>query len=484
MHSQQFPRRWNSYPYHIMVLLLLMFFWASQAPQAQSGTTPSIIGVWLTKNAQIELSLVCRADGSYARVVKAGGQEETISGAYAVTGNLITFSPRGAEKVVMQYRFVDGGNTLEITDNISAFFRLTRQPTTLGTPAGKLRTGETAKPLSAYPGQHAKTMVFQRVTEKNEKAFTLLVPKGWITEGGIMRYPPDMLGAQNAVDAKADFTIKRDAAGTVMVRWLPEIYYAQVENATAAPMFPPGSHYNNVIAMPKMSPTLFLTRVIFPRIHPNAQNVNLVSETALPKLADKYTNFARVVKIPVAFIYSAGAVTVAYQENGAAYTERLVTVIEDWGQSGYGLWRNRETMVFRTPAGELNTWQPVVSVAQTSFKPNLQWLSGEVRGSLKRAGIVLKTQQEIQHLDQEIVAHRQATNAEIHQDLFLTLSDQEEYVNPFTKEVEVGSNQWKYRWENAAGQVVYTDQSEYNPNHDREINRTDFKRSPQRAGGR
>jgi hypothetical protein len=32
--------------------------------------------------------------------------------------------------------------------------------------------------------------------------------------------------------------------------------------------------------------------------------------------------------------------------------------------------------------------------------------------------------------------------------MFLTLTEQEEYVNPYTNEVEVGSNQWKYRWVN------------------------------------
>lgn len=459
-----------------LLLLLGVLLLASPALRAQRKTASGIVGVWLMQNAQLELTLTCTAEGRYTRVVRAGGQVTTVKGKYVVAGNVITFSPDGDEKVVMQLRFVDDGNAVEITDDEGNGFRLVRQPATPTNTAA----GQPAQQPAAHPGKRPKTMIFQRLTEKNEKAFTLLVPKGWLTEGGIVRYPPDLLGAQNSVDAKADFTIKRDAAGTVMVCWLPEIFYAQVENATAAPMFPPGSHYNNVIAMPKMPPGQFLTQLLFPRLHPGAQNVRLLSETALPKLAEKYSNFARVFKIPITFTYTAAAVTVSYTEHGAGYTERMVTVIEDWGQMGYGLWRNRETMVFRTPTGELDTWQPVVSVAQTSFKANLHWLAAEVRGSLKRAGIVLQTQQEIQRLDQEIVANRQATNAEIHHDLFLTLTDQEEYVNPFTKEVEVGSNQWKYRWENPTGQVVYTDQQGYDPNHDHDINRTDFKRTPLR----
>jgi len=69
------------------------------------------------------------------------------------------------------------------------------------------------------------------------------------------------------------------------------------------------------------------------------------------------------------------------------------------------------------------------------------------------------------------------TNAEIHNDMFLTLMDREEYVNPYTHEVEVGSNQWKYRWVNESEEVIYTDSEEYDPNTDVELNRSDYKRT-------
>ena len=54
----------------------------------------------------------------------------------------------------------------------------------------------------------------------------------------------------------------------------------------------------------------------------------------------------------------------------------------------------------------------------------------------------------------------------------------EEYVNPFTNEIEYGSNQWKYRWINPNGDVIYTDSEEYDPRVDVKLNRTDYKRTP------
>ena len=44
--------------------------------------------------------------------------------------------------------------------------------------------------------------------------------------------------------------------------------------------------------------------------------------------------------------------------------------------------------------------------------------------------------------------------------MYLTLTEQEEYVNPYTNEVEVGTNQWQHRWINESGDVIYTDNEE------------------------
>ena len=69
------------------------------------------------------------------------------------------------------------------------------------------------------------------------------------------------------------------------------------------------------------------------------------------------------------------------------------------------------------------------------------------------------------------------TNHEINNDMFLTLNNKEEYINPYTNEVEISTNQWKYRWVNESGDVVFTDKEDYNPNTDIYLNRGDYKRS-------
>ena len=61
--------------------------------------------------------------------------------------------------------------------------------------------------------------------------------------------------------------------------------------------------------------------------------------------------------------------------------------------------------------------------------------------------------------------------------MYLTLTEQEEYMNPYTNKVEIGTDQWRYRWVNEGGDVIYTDSEEYDPNIDVHLNRTDYKKS-------
>lgn len=61
--------------------------------------------------------------------------------------------------------------------------------------------------------------------------------------------------------------------------------------------------------------------------------------------------------------------------------------------------------------------------------------------------------------------------------MYLILTEQEEYINPYTNKTEIGTNQWQHRWQNNLGEIIYTDDENYNPNHDPGLQVTGFKRS-------
>lgn len=332
----------------------------------------------------------------------------------------------------------------------------------------------------AGKGKLARTIAFKRVAEKNEKAFTLLIPEGWHTEGGIVRIDPTAAGGpSNSIAAKCDFSVKKDRQGTVMARILPDFMFFDPRMSPAGQMglIRPGSNYQGMTVAYKMPALQFLQQMVFPYAHPNAGDVRIVDQRKLSKLASDIRQRMRSALPMVNFNYDAAVITVTYRENGINFIEKIVAVVEDWGLLGAGLWANKETFFVRTPLNEYDKWEPIFQIIRSSIKMNPKWLAGEIRGQLQRSKIVIDTQKKIQRIDREITAHRQKTNAEINNDMFLNLTGQEEYVNPFTKEIETGSNQWQYRWINESGDVIYTNDESYDPRTDVNLKRNDFKKS-------
>ena len=337
---------------------------------------------------------------------------------------------------------------------------------------------ERSKDQPAQTKKRLGTVAFDRRPEPNERAFTLLVPQGWRIGGGIVRVNPLTTGAvTQAVAAKCDMVIKKDDPETVGVHFLPTLMYADLTGMPAEGAFPPGSNYSGCPVVRRMSAEDFLAQGLFPRLRPAAQDVRVTERKKLPEMAAAYKR--RIAELPMLggmFEFDVALVTIEYTEGSTHYCERLFTVLKYYPQI---LWDNNDTLSFRAPLDQFEMWEPLARIIIYSVQFNSTWVQQEIRGQAERAGIILRTQQEIARIEQEIVAHRQKTNAEINNDMYLTLTGQEEYVNPYTNEVERDSGDWKYRWVTEGGQILFTDNEDYNPNidPDRPFNRSDFKRS-------
>jgi hypothetical protein len=331
--------------------------------------------------------------------------------------------------------------------------------------------------LSAFSQKDA--ILFRRLDEPKEKAFSLLVPRGWTLEGGAIRLlDPDIAGANNMVECKFDLTVKKDPAGSVMIRWIPEMLCIDQSQAWGNPE---GAVFNNFLVRRKRDPVSFVLQIAVPYAHPNAVNVKVKSSKSLPGLAARYASMVDpTVKMYTNMTYNAAIVEFTYEENGRAYLERLVTVIEDYGMNGGGLWKNRESMLIRTPAGEMSKWEPVLQVIQNSGIWNLSWITGEVNGQRQRSGLIAATQKELQAMDNAINESRRNTYSEINKDMYLTITGQNEYTNPFTGKTETDTDNWKNRWTNSSGDIIYSDNPSYDPNRDTDLNISGFKRSAPR----
>jgi hypothetical protein len=330
--------------------------------------------------------------------------------------------------------------------------------------------------LSCVVFSQNNAICFSRIDEPREKAFSLLVPKGWLLEGGAIRIiDPNAAGVNNMIECKFDLAVKKDAEGTVMIRWLPEMLCIDQAFAWGNPE---GAVFNNTLVRRKRDPMTFILQVAIPYAHPGATKVNVSGSRQQPGLVSLYNaSVDPAMKMVTNMIYYAVIAEFTYEENGRAFNERMITVIEDYGNNGGGLWKNRQTMLIRTPAGEMAKWEPVLQVIQNSGIWNMNWITGEVNGQRQRSGLIAATQRELQEMDNAINENRRKTFSEINKDMYLTITGKNEYTNPYTSKVETDTDNWKNRWINESGDIIYSDNPNYDPNKDPSLHVTGFKKS-------
>jgi len=357
----------------------------------------------------------------------------------------------------------------------------------------RLRSGTTtaaAKTQEETTNESKPAMArFQRQWEPKERAYSFLVPADWIVEGGMFHVDPTQAGGTaNSIDAKCDMTVKKDAAGTVLFRWLPTWNYCDMTQnpqfSMSAGLFPAGARYQGMEVRPMPDYASFL-QGLFRTLHPTATDVNVVELKPIPELGEVFRKINKAVDDYLRgtgsppLRYDAGGMTVEYTEGNLRFREGLVTCLMDMRHSA-ALWSNLHTLMLRAPAGEAQQWKPVLDIIRQSVRLNPEWFARAARAGAQRAQMSLETQRYIQSVDQQIVAHRNKVNAEIRYEDYLMLTGQEDYVNPYTKEVERDTSEYKYRWTTEQGDMIYTDARDFNPNAQREINHQEWKLTPVR----
>ncbi|MGA2439498.1 MAG: hypothetical protein ABSH08_00945 [Tepidisphaeraceae bacterium] len=324
--------------------------------------------------------------------------------------------------------------------------------------------------------QKPAKLIFRHTAEPREGAFTLLVPLGWKLDGGIFRVSPLQAGGVgNSLVAKCDFSVK-DSTGAVMLRCLPTYNFVDFSDprfANMAAIFPAGSHYNGMEVKPMLSAQDFL-EFAFHFAHPNVNGAQIVERCPLPKLAEVYakcftsanTALSQIGLPPIQV--TAAAMVVRYSEGGVTFKEALWAVLAD-NRGAAGQWCNQSTVLLRAPWDQADQCKPVLEIILRSIRIDLKWLANELKTAGENAKIALATQREIERLNDEIFRSREETNEQIQHDKYLMLTDQDEYVNPYTNEVETDTNTYRHRWVTENGDVLYDDNDSYNPNLDDQL---------------
>lgn len=343
-------------------------------------------------------------------------------------------------------------------------------------------SGGNSSERSGNEAQSGKqVIVFHRQKEPNENAFSFLLPQNWTVSGGITRVDPNSAGGiGNAIEAKLYMKLS-SPDNKASIAWLPDTRFFDMRRYPganlAASMFPDGSNYNGMTVLPMLNPVDFVKRIAVPFAHPHAQSLQINGILQLPQLAEEYRRMSALLIPGYQFNYNAAIVTLEYIENNIQYLEKMVCVIEDYDRLGAGLWGNKETWFVRVEKNKFNAFVPIFATIGQSVRLNQEWVAREIRSQQANSQIALETQRYVANIDKEITEHRIRTNTEINNDMYLNLTGQEDYTNPFTGETERGTNEWNYRWENEQGDVIYSDNESYSPNEDVNLTVKGFKRS-------
>ena len=323
---------------------------------------------------------------------------------------------------------------------------------------------------------------FSRINEPNEGAFSILVPHGWLVEGGLYRvYAHTTGGPLNSQEAKCNLTFKRDSVGSVMYHILPDIVYAH--SGIGGGFWQPGSSYQGAMVRP-IEPADRHVMALFNGLHPRATDVRIVEIRKLPgeiealqRTYDYSNRLLRQIGGPAMAIRAdAAAALLDYSEDGVRYRQVMATGIVDIPAAM--TWKNTRSVEFRAPLDEFDRWRPVMDVIRYSLRFRPQWVSMESRNQRAQADYMMQVFDEVRRIDQEILAQTTINREEIMNDNFLVLTGQEEYVNPFSGEIEVATDAFRFRWANAGGDIYYTDREDDNPNTGTQGN--EYKRTPVR----
>ncbi len=331
------------------------------------------------------------------------------------------------------------------------------------------------------------TVRFERKWEPKERAFSFLLPAGWSFEGGMFHVDPTQAGGPgNSLEGKCDLLLKKDAAGTVSLRWLPTWNYAELSKnpqmAMAASMFPVGSRYQGMEVRPMPDCATFL-QGLFSQMHREVSDVNIVQTEPIPELAQIFEQLYQPVSDQMRMMggpplrFDASGLVLDYTEGGRRYREALVSCLVD-ARAAAAMWSNLYTLDMRAPADEAQDWKPILDIIRQSVQFSPDWVAAVVRAAGQRGKTVEETMKAIQSIDQQIYASRTRTNAKIQHENYLMLTGQEEYVNPFTGRTEQDTSAYKRRWTTADGNMIYTNQENFNPNAVTELNHQTWKQTP------
>jgi hypothetical protein len=301
------------------------------------------------------------------------------------------------------------------------------------------------------------------------EAFRMLVPVGWVRQGGVvwdLRYASVASVAMQIRNPRAP-----EALETFQL--IPQIW-----QEPGIVGFPEGQIYLGMVVRRPLSAIGMVEGLVVPAFR-GRLNPRVTARVRLPKVAGALA--AGGQGGPVTTTYDAGRVRIAYTENGRAMEEDFYA-ISYYSQAsflpGATTWGPQLLYSFKAPRGQLDRRARLLQAMVASVRPSLKWYAGYAQvvdmwingqmQAIRAAGALSKAiaaaNDSISAATSEAWENQQRTYDRVYDQVSEQIRGVETYDNPFEgREVQLPSD-YRYAWVSASGEYVLSDQAGFNPN--------------------
>jgi hypothetical protein len=285
------------------------------------------------------------------------------------------------------------------------------------------------KSVSRQSPRNANGVFLSLYREQYQNAFSLLIPKGWKAEGGMV---PS--GVQwNVVDLVENNIKFRVTSqdGKSFFGWYPRFYFQDPSITTRSSggtlQMRPGQVINGVWQYPYMGIEQYVQYIVFGQF--------AAREFQNPRILGKAQPSPELKPwVPqVASHYQAGYVNFECAVNGVPTFGRIYTIIYNIQNV---LWTTVGTWGLAAPKSRWPEDERVMEICLRSFRLNPEWISRASAAERQRGQQYNETIRHMSRVDQEIQKNRAQTSSDIMHENYKVLTGQIEARDPSTGKVK------------------------------------------------
>jgi hypothetical protein len=330
-----------------------------------------------------------------------------------------------------------------------------------------------------------KTASFVDTQGIGTKAFSMLIPNDWQSEGSI-----NWILDNPAMPVAGEFRAW-NSNGNEEFHLFPNQAFFSSDNPIILQTFPAGTRYFGALVHTPLGPIEALKEIALPKFRSDVENLKVVDEQELPNLSKSFKTGTDAAT-GVTTTAEGGKIRVEYKLEGVQMEDELYCIIQSQDipvQTLYGTTRNVNWYMtyvesFRAEKGKLDSMSETFQTISYFARTDVNWLNKynqvvdyliqrqiqQIQSLGQLSSIVSQTNNDISDASFEAWQQDQNIKSKMGDDFSHSILDIQSYNNPIDgSKVELPSG-YSSVWTNSLGDYAFSNSPSYNPNTESNLN--------------